>query len=80
MHHSTRNPFTKGYLKTQAPAGAIEIINFNSKNFTAIKNAINNSDIVINSVEFYMKTENKNLILFTWIYLKQSQTCVHKLM
>ena len=44
----TRNPFTKGYLKTQAPPGAIEIIDFNSKNFTAIKNAINNSDIVIN--------------------------------
>jgi len=44
----TRNPFTKGYLKTQAPAGAIEIINFNKKNFDEIKNAINNSDIVIN--------------------------------
>ena len=44
----TRNPFTKGYLKTQAPAGAIEIINFSKKNFDEIKNAINNSDVVIN--------------------------------
>ena len=44
----TRNPFTKGYLKTQAPAGAIEIINFGKKNFDEIKNAINNSDVVIN--------------------------------
>jgi len=44
----TRNPFTKGYLKTQAPAGAIEIINFSTKNFDEIKNAINNSDVVIN--------------------------------
>ena len=74
----TRNPFTKGYLKTQAPAGAIEIINFGKKNFDEIKNAINNSDVVINLCEFYMKTENKSLIRFTWIYLKQSQTCVHK--
>ena len=46
----TRNPFTKGYLKTQAPPGAIEIINFDSKNFNEIKNAINNSDVVINLV------------------------------
>ena len=44
----TRNPFTKGYLKTQAQAGAIEIINFSTKNFDEIKNAINNSDVVIN--------------------------------
>ena len=44
----TRNPFTKGYLKTQAPAGAIEIINFGKNNFDEIKNAINNSDVVIN--------------------------------
>ena len=44
----TRNPFTKGYLKTQAQAGAIEIINFSTKNFDEIKNAISNSDVVIN--------------------------------
>ena len=44
----TRNPFTKGYLKTQAQAVAIEIINFSTKNFDEIKNAINNSDVVIN--------------------------------
>ena len=44
----TRNPFTKGYLKTQAPPGAIEIINFNLSNLNEIKNAINNSDVVIN--------------------------------
>ncbi len=46
----TRNPFTKGYLKTQATPGAIEIINFDPKNFNEIKNAINNSDVVINLV------------------------------
>ena len=41
----TRNAFTKGYLKTQAAPGAIEFINFDTDE---IKNAIENSDIVIN--------------------------------
>ena len=44
----TRNPFSKGYLKTQAPPGAIEIIKFDTKNLNEIKNSINNSDVVIN--------------------------------
>ena len=44
----TRNPFTKGHLKTQAPTGAIEIINFSQNNFDEVKKAINNSDVVIN--------------------------------
>jgi len=56
----TRNPFTKGYLKTQATPGAIEIINFDSKNFNEIKNAINNSDVVINLVGIlYEKRKEK---------------------
>ena len=45
---TTRNPFTKGYLKTQAPPGAIEIINFGQDNLDEVKKAIDNSDIVIN--------------------------------
>ncbi len=44
----TRNPFTKVYLKTQAPPGAIEIIKFGQNNFEEIKNAVENSDVVIN--------------------------------
>ncbi len=44
----TRNPFTKGYLKTQAPTGSIEIINFRQNNLDEVKKAINNSDVVIN--------------------------------
>ena len=55
----TRNPFAKGYLKTQAPPGAIEIIDFNSKNFNAIKNAINNSDIVINLTGILYETRKQ---------------------
>ncbi len=46
----TRNPFSKGYLKTQAPPGAIEIIDFNVNNLSEIKKAINNSDVVINLI------------------------------
>ena len=46
----TRNAFQKGYLKTQAPPGAIEFINWNPNNFTEIKKAISNSDIVINLI------------------------------
>jgi uncharacterized protein YbjT (DUF2867 family) len=46
----TRNPYLKGYLKTQAPPGAIEFIDFNAKDFSKIKEAINNSDIVINLI------------------------------
>ena len=45
---TTRTPFTKGYLKTQAPPGAIEIINFGQDNLDEVKKAIDNSDIVIN--------------------------------
>jgi uncharacterized protein YbjT (DUF2867 family) len=46
----TRNAYLKGYLKTQAPPGAIEFIDFNLKNFSKIEEAIKNSDIVINLV------------------------------
>ena len=46
----TRNAYLKGYLKTQAPPGAIEFIDFNYKDFSKIEEAIKNSDIVINLV------------------------------
>ena len=46
----TRSAYLKGYLKTQAPPGAIEFIDFNLKDFSKIEEAIKNSDIVINLV------------------------------
>ena len=46
----TRNAYLKGYLKTQAPPGAIEFIDFNIKDFSKIEEAIKNSDIVINLI------------------------------
>ena len=56
---STRNPFQKGYLKTQATPGAIELIEWNSKNFLELKEAIKNSDIVINLVGILYETRNQ---------------------
>jgi len=67
----TRNPFTKGYLKTQAPPGAIEIINFDSNNFNEIKNAINNSDVVINLVGILYETRKQK---FNTIHIDLPET------
>ena len=47
---STRNAFQKGYLKTQATPGSIELINWNSNNFDELKESIKNSDVVINLI------------------------------
>ena len=55
----TRNAFQKGYLKTQAPPGAIEFIDWNPKNFTKIKEAINNSDVVINLIGILYETKKQ---------------------
>jgi len=46
----TRNAFQKGHLKTQAPPGAIEFIKWNPNDFSEIKEAISNSDVVINLI------------------------------
>ena len=55
----TRNSFQKGYLKTQATPGAIELINWNSNNFGRVKEAINNSDIVINLIGILYETKKQ---------------------
>ena len=44
----TRSPFQKGYLKTQTTPGGIELINFNTGNFSAVQEAIKGSHYVIN--------------------------------
>ena len=56
----TRNAYLKGYLKTQAPPGAIEFIDFNPKDFSKIKEAINNSDIVINLIGILFENRKQN--------------------
>ena len=58
----TRNVFQKGYLKTQATPGSIEFIEWNSSNFNEIKDAINNSDIVINLIGILYETRKQKFI------------------
>ena len=56
---STRKAFQKGYLKTQATPGAIELIDWNSNNFLELKEAIKNSDIVINLIGILYETRKQ---------------------
>jgi len=56
---STRKAFQKGYLKTQATPGAIELIDWNPKNFSELKEAIKNSDIVINLIGILYETRKQ---------------------
>ena len=55
----TRNAFQKGYLKTQAPPGAIEFIEWNLNDISQIKKAIQNSDIVINLIGILYETRKQ---------------------
>jgi NADH dehydrogenase len=56
---SSRKAFQKGYLKTQATPGAIELINWNSNNFSELKESIKNSDIVINLIGILYETRKQ---------------------
>ncbi len=47
---TTRKAFQKGYLKTQSPPGAIELLDWNPNNFSDLKEAIKNSDVVVNLI------------------------------
>ena len=56
---STRKAFQKGYLKTQATPGSIELVDWNSNNFSELKDAIKNSDIVINLIGILYETRKQ---------------------
>ena len=56
---STRNSFEKGYLKTQATPGSIELIDWNPNNFSELKDAIKNSDVVINLIGILYETRKQ---------------------
>jgi len=56
---STRKAFQKGYLKTQATPGSIELIDWNPNNFSGLKEAIKNSDIVINLIGILFETRKQ---------------------
>ena len=56
---TTRKAFQKGYLKTQATPGAIELIDWNPKNFSTLKDSIKNSDVVINLIGILYETRKQ---------------------
>ena len=73
---STRNAFQKGYLKTQAPPGAIEFIDWKPDDFSKIKEAINNSDVVINLIGIlYENKKQKFAMIHTEIPDLISKLC-----
>ncbi len=47
---TTRKSFQKGYLKTQATPGSIELLDWDPNNFSNLKEAIKNSDVVVNLI------------------------------
>ena len=59
---STRNAFQKGYLKTQATPGSVELINWNPLDFDELKESINNSDVVINLIGILYETRRQKLM------------------
>ena len=56
---STRKAYQKGYLKTQATPGAIELVDWNPNNFSELKEAIKNSDVVINLIGILYETRKQ---------------------
>ena len=56
---TTRKAFQKGNLKTQATPGAIELIDWNPNNFSELKEAIKNSDVVINLIGILYETRKQ---------------------
>jgi len=56
---TTRKAFDKGYLKTQATPGAIQLLDWNPSNFSELKEAIKNSDIVINLIGILFETRKQ---------------------
>mgnify|MGYP001375473883 CR=1 FL=1 len=56
---STRKPYNKGYLKTQATPGSIELLEWNPNNFSVLKEAIKNSDFVVNLIGILYETRKQ---------------------
>ena len=56
---TTRKAFQKGYLKTQGTPGSIELMDWDPNNFSELKEAIKNSDIVINLIGILYETRKQ---------------------
>jgi len=56
---TTRKAFQKGYLKTQGTPGSIELLDWNPNNFSELKEAIKNADVVINLIGILYETRKQ---------------------
>ncbi len=56
---TTRKAFQKGYLKTQATPGAIELLDWSPNNFNDLEEAIKNSDVVVNLIGILFETRKQ---------------------
>tara|TARA_B100001564_G_scaffold17556_1_gene13397 strand:- start:1043 stop:1984 length:942 start_codon:yes stop_codon:yes gene_type:complete len=56
---TTRKAFQKGYLKTQGTPGSIELLDWNPNNFSELKEAIKDSDVVINLIGILYETRKQ---------------------
>ena len=56
---TTRKAFQKGYLKTQGTPGSIELLDWNPGNFSELKEAIKNSDVVVNLIGILYETRKQ---------------------
>ncbi len=73
---STRNTFQKGYLKTQATPGAIELIKWDPNNLDEMRESIENSDVVINLIGIlYQSRKQKFMNIHSDIPAAISKIC-----
>ncbi len=56
---TTRKAFQKGYLKTQGTPGSIELLDWSPNNFSELKEAIKNADVVINLIGILYETRKQ---------------------
>ncbi len=56
---TTRKAFQKGYLKTQGTPGSIELLDWNPNNFSELKDAIKNADVVVNLIGILFETRKQ---------------------
>ena len=56
---TTRKAFQKGYLKTQGTPGSIELLDWNPNNFSELKEAIKNADVVVNLIGILFETRKQ---------------------
>ena len=62
MHYSYKKSLSKRLSQTQAPPGAIELLDFKMSNFERIDEAIRNSDVVINLIGILFENRKQKFL------------------